>query len=158
PEATIAQRISRAKRAILDAGATFTMPPVEQRAARLRAVLQVLYLMFNEGYATSTGTSLQRLDLTAEALRLTRLLRGLLAGDSEVAGLLALLLLTEARRDARTGPGGSLIPLEEQDRSRWDGDLIAEGTALIAKTLAGTRELGPYQLQAAIAAVHAEAP
>jgi RNA polymerase sigma factor (sigma-70 family) len=158
PEATVAQRISRAKRAIRDAGATFTMPPAQQRAQRLRAVLQVLYLMFNEGYATSAGTSLQRPDLTADAVRLTRLLHRLLPGDSEVAGLLALLLLTDSRRDARTGPAGSLIPLEEQDRARWDRDLVAEGTALVAETLAGTRELGPYQLQAAIAAVHAEAP
>src|SRR5262249_38360421 len=149
PEATIAQRISRAKRSILDAGATFTMPPPQARAERLRAVLQVLYLMFNEGYATSSGTSLQRPDLTADAVRLTRLLHRLLPGDSEVAGLLALLLLTDSRRQARTGPGGSLVPLEEQDRTRWDRDLIAEGTALVAETLAGTRELGPYQLQAA---------
>jgi len=157
PEATMAQRISRAKKSILDSGATFTMPPEQQRPQRLRAVLQVLYLMFNEGYATSSGPSLQRHDLTGDALRLTRLLHRLLPDDSEVSGLLALLLLTEARREARTGPGGSLVPLDEQDRSRWDRALIAEGVALITATLGGTRELGPYQLQAAIAAVHDEA-
>jgi RNA polymerase sigma factor (sigma-70 family) len=157
PEATMAQRISRAKKSILDSGATFGMPPAAERPGRLRAVLQVLYLMFNEGYVATSGPHLQRRDLTADAVRLTRLLHRLLPGDSEVAGLLALLLLTEARRDARTGPGGALIPLDEQDRSAWDRDLIAEGVALITRTLAGTRELGPYQLQAAIAAVHDEA-
>jgi RNA polymerase sigma factor (sigma-70 family) len=157
PEATMAQRISRAKKSILDSGATFGMPPAAERPGRLRAVLQVLYLMFNEGYVATSGPHLQRRDLTADAVRLTRLLHRLLPGDSEVAGLLALLLLTEARRDARTGPGGALIPLDEQDRSAWDRDLIAEGVALVTRTLAGTRELGPYQLQAAIAAVHDEA-
>ena len=157
PEATMAQRISRAKKSILDAGATFTMPPPAQRQERLAAVLQVLYLMFNEGYAASSGPDLQRHDLTADAVRLTRLLHTLLPDDSEVAGLLALLLLTEARRDARTAPDGRLVPLDEQDRTRWDRGLIAEGTALITKTLGGTTDLGPYQLQAAIAAVHDEA-
>jgi predicted RNA polymerase sigma factor len=157
PEATMAQRISRAKKSILDAGATFTMPAQAQRPERLAAVLQVLYLMFNEGYAASSGPDLQRHDLTADAVRLTRLLHTLLPDDSEVAGLLALLLLTEARRDARTGPDGRLVPLDEQDRTRWDRDLIAEGTALITETLGGTTDLGPYQLQAAIAAVHDEA-
>jgi predicted RNA polymerase sigma factor len=153
----MAQRISRAKKSILDSGATFAMPPEAQRAQRLRAVLQVLYLMFNEGYAATSGPHLQRHDLTADAVRLTRLLHRLLPDDSEVAGLLALILLTEARRDARDGPGGALIPLDEQDRSVWDPELIAEGVGLITRTLAGTRELGPYQLQAAIAAVHDEA-
>ncbi len=157
PEATMAQRISRAKKSILDAGATFTLPPAAQRPQRLAAVLQVLYLMFNEGYTASSGPDLQRHDLTADAVRLTRLLHTLLPGDSEVAGLLALLLLTEARRDARTGPDGRLVPLDEQDRGRWDRRLIAEGTALITETLGGTTDLGPYQLQAAIAAVHDEA-
>jgi RNA polymerase sigma factor (sigma-70 family) len=157
PEATMAQRISRAKKTILDAGATFTMPPPAARPQRLAAVLQVLYLMFNEGYAASSGPDLQRHDLTADALRLTRLLHTLLPDDSEVAGLLALLLLTDARRHARTGPDGRLVPLDEQDRTRWDGGLIAEGTGLITRTLGGTTDLGPYQLQAAIAAVHDEA-
>jgi predicted RNA polymerase sigma factor len=114
--------------------------------------------MFNEGYTTSSGDALQRPDLTAEALRLTRLLYRLLPDEPEAAGLLALMLLTEARRDARTGDDGSLIPLAEQDRGRWDRGLIAEGVELVTATLARTRELGPFQLQAAIAAVHDEAP
>jgi RNA polymerase sigma factor (sigma-70 family) len=157
PEATMAQRISRAKRQIRDAGATFALPPESERGERLRAVLHVLYLMFNEGYTATAGPDLQRHDLTRDALRLTRLLRRLLPADGEVAGLLALLLLTDARRDARTRDDGSLVPLAEQDRGRWDGALIDEGIALITATLAQTRELGPYQLQAAIAAVHSEA-
>jgi predicted RNA polymerase sigma factor len=157
PEATMAQRISRAKQAIRSAGATFTLPPDPERAQRLHAVLHVLYLMFNEGYTTTTGAHLQRHDLTADAIRLTRLLHRLLPDHNEAAGLLALMLLTEARRDARTRPDGALVPLADQDRSRWDQALIAEGVALTTTTLAVTRQLGPYQLQAAIAAVHDEA-
>jgi RNA polymerase sigma factor (sigma-70 family) len=158
PEATVAQRISRAKQRILDEGATFTLPPPAERDDRVRAVLHVLYLMFNEGYTATAGPRLQRHDLTADAVRLTRLLRRLLPDDGEVAGLLALVLLTEARRDARTGPDGSLIPLADQDRGRWHRDLVAEGVALITGTLAGSSRLGPYQIQAAIAAIHDEAP
>ena len=157
PEATMAQRISRAKQGIRDSGSRFSLPPPEARADRLRAVLQVLYLIFNEGYTATAGDQLARGDLTSEAIRLTRLLRQQLPADGEVAGLLALMLLTEARLAARAGPDGSLIPLAEQDRSRWDRQLIAEGVALITDSLARTR-LGPYQLQAAIAAVHDEAP
>ena len=156
PEATMAQRISRAKQTIKAAGARFAMPPPAERAERLRVVLQVLYLIFNEGYAASSGPDLQRADLTAEAIRLARELHRLLPDDGEVAGLLALLLLTDARRPARSRPDGSLVPLAEQDRSRWNADAIAEGVALISATLAGA-QLGPYQLQAAIAAVHDEA-
>ncbi|GAA2598392.1 sigma-70 family RNA polymerase sigma factor [Actinomadura fulvescens] len=157
PETTMAQRISRAKQSIRRAGATFELPPAGERAERLKAVLHVLYLMFNEGYTVTAGPDLQRDDLTADALRLARLVRRLLPDDGEVAGLLALMLLTEARRDARTDAVGSLIPLAEQDRGRWDRELIAEGVALVTETLARTRELGPYQVQAAIAAVHDEA-
>ncbi|HEV2893449.1 MAG TPA: sigma-70 family RNA polymerase sigma factor, partial [Actinomycetota bacterium] len=156
PEATMAQRISRAKQTIKAAGARFAMPPPAERAERLRVVLQVLYLIFNEGYAASLGPDLQRADLTAEAIRLARELHRLLPDDGEVAGLLALLLLTDARRPARSRPDGSLVPLAEQDRSRWDAAAIAEGVALISATLARA-QLGPYQLQAAIAAVHDEA-
>jgi RNA polymerase sigma factor (sigma-70 family) len=158
PEATMAQRVSRAKQRILNAGATFTLPPDNERAERLQAVLHVLYLMFNEGYTSSAGPLLQRHDLTDGAVRLTRLLYRLLPDDGEVAGLLALILLTEARRHARTRPDGSLIPLADQDRNRWDHDLITEGVALTTETLSHTRQLGPYQLQAAIAAIHDEAP
>ena len=156
PEATMAQRISRAKQTIRAAGARFTLPPPAERAGRLRAVLQVLYLIFNEGYAASSGPDLQRADLTAVAVRLARELHRLLPDDGEVAGLLALLLLTDARRPARTGPDGSLVPLASQDRSRWDAAAIAEGVALVTGALSRT-PLGPYQLQAAIAAVHDEA-
>jgi len=119
-------------------------------------VLQVLYLIFNEGYTASSGTELNRVDLTAEAIRLTRLLHTQLPADGEVAGLLALMLLTDARRAARTAPDGTLVPLREQDRREWDAAAIAEGTALISDTLASA-PIGPYQLQAAIAAVHDEA-
>ena len=157
PDATMAQRISRAKATIKDAGAGFSMPPDDERDARLKVVLHVLYVIFNEGYTATSGPSLQRRDLATEAIRLTRLVHRLLPADGEVAGLLALMLLTEARHAARTGPDGSLIPLAEQDRSLWRDDLIREGTELIAATLPRAR-LGPYQLQAAIAAVHAEAP
>jgi RNA polymerase sigma factor (sigma-70 family) len=156
PEATLAQRISRAKQTIRAAGARFAMPPPAERAERLRVVLQVLYLIFNEGYAASSGPDLQRADLTTEAIRLARQLHRLLPDDGEVAGLLALMLLTDARRPARSRPDGSLVPLAEQDRTRWDADAIAEGVALISSTLARA-PLGPYQLQAAIAAVHDEA-
>lgn len=156
PEATMAQRISRAKQKIKAAGARFAPPPPDERDARLRAVLHVLYLIFNEGYAASSGPDLQRADLTAEAIRLARDLHRLLPGDGEAAGLLALLLLTDARRAARSGPGGTLVPLTEQDRTRWDRAAIAEGTALVTDALTWSPP-GPYQLQAAIAAVHAEA-
>ena len=153
----MAQRISRAKQQIRAAGARFTPPDAADRDQRVRAVQQVLYLVFNEGYTASAGQRLQRTDLTAEGLRLARLLRGLLPGDAETAGLLALMLLTDARRAARATPGGALVPLTEQDRRRWDRRLIAEGTALVEQTLATSRALGPYQMQAAIAAVHDEA-
>jgi RNA polymerase sigma factor (sigma-70 family) len=156
PDATMGQRITRAKATIKDAGAGFSMPPDDERDERLKVVLHVLYVIFNEGYTATSGPSLQRRDLATEAIRLTRLVHRLLPEDGEVAGLLALMLLTEARHAARTGPDGSLIPLAEQDRSLWRDDLIREGTELIAATLPRAR-LGPYQLQAAIAAVHAEA-
>ena len=156
PEATMAQRISRAKQTIKAAGARFAMPPPTERAERLRVVLQVLYLIFNEGYTASSGPDLQRAHLTTEAIRLARELHRLLPGDGEVAGLLALLLLTDARRPARSRPDGSLVPLAEQDRSSWDAAAIAEGVALITSALARA-PIGPYQLQAAIAAVHDEA-
>ncbi|HEY8525566.1 MAG TPA: sigma-70 family RNA polymerase sigma factor [Acidimicrobiales bacterium] len=157
PEATLAQRISRAKQRIKAAGATFEMPPAGERDDRLRAVLHVLYLVFNEGYTATSGPALQRSELTAEAIRLTRVLHALLSDDGEVAGLLALMLLTEARRPARTRPDGSLVPLAEQDRRRWDRGAIAEGVELVTHALR-TAPVGPYQVQAAIAAVHAEAP
>ena len=154
PEATMAQRISRAKKSLRDA--RFELPPPAEVPDRLRVVLHVLYLVFNEGYASSSGPQAQRADLTAEAVRLARLLHAQVPEDGEVAGLLALLLLTEARRVARTDADGLLVPLAEQDRSRWDGGLIEEGVALISRTL-GRGPVGPYQLQAAIAAVHDEA-
>ncbi|MDQ0381015.1 RNA polymerase sigma factor [Amycolatopsis thermophila] len=157
PEATMTRRITRAKRRIGESGIRFRLPAEAERAGRLAAVLHVLYLIFNEGYAGTTGSSLQRVELAAEAIRLTRLLRRLLPGDGEVAGLLALMLLTDARRPARTGPGGELIPMAEQDRGRWLRSQIAEGVALLSEVLPGRRP-GPYQLQAAIAAVHDEAP
>jgi RNA polymerase sigma factor (sigma-70 family) len=156
PEATMAQRISRAKGRIKASGAQFHLPPEGERADRLRSVLHALYLIFNEGYTATSGPHLQRGELTGEAIRLTRTLRRLLPDDGEVAGLLALMLLTDARRLARTRPDGSLIPHAEQDRSRWNRESINEGIALITDALART-PLGPYQLQAAIAAVHAEA-
>jgi RNA polymerase sigma factor (sigma-70 family) len=156
PEATMAQRISRAKQSVKAAGARFSLPPEEERADRLRVVLHVLYLIFNEGYAASSGPDLQRADLTTEAIRLARDLHRLLPDDGEVTGLLALMLLTDARRPARTLPDGSLVPLAEQDRRLWDADAIAEGGALITDTLSRAA-IGPYLLQAAIAAVHDEA-
>lgn len=157
PEATIAQRISRAKATIADAGGGFALPPEDQREARLSVVLHVLYLMFNEGYTATSGERLQRRELTREAIRLTRMAHVRLPGDGEVAGLLALMLLTEARSGARESPDGALIPLAEQDRHRWDGAMLEEGMQLIQETLSRA-PLGPYQLQGAIAAVHAEAP
>jgi RNA polymerase sigma factor (sigma-70 family) len=156
PEATMAQRISRAKQSIKDAGARFEPPPADERAERMRAVLHVLYLIFNEGYTATAGDDLQDVELTREAIRLTRIARAVLPDDGEVAGLLALMLLTDARRPARTDADGRLVPLDQQDRSRWDRASIDEGVALITKTLPRAR-LGPYQLQAAIAAVHDEA-
>ena len=157
PEATMAQRISRAKQRIKGAGARFVLPPKPERADRLRVVLHVLYLVFNEGYTTSSGASLHRADLTAEAIRLARLLHGILPEDGEVAGLLALMLLTDARRAARTTTDGSLVPLAEQQRGLWNTAQIEEGVALITTAL-GKAQIGPYQLQAAIAAIHDEAP
>ena len=156
PEATMAQRISRAKQSIRASGVPFRMPNDDERAERLSAVLHVLYLIFNEGYTSSSGADLHRPDLSNEAIRLTRAVRALLPNDGEVAGLLALMLLTDARRAARTGPAGELIPLDEQDRTRWDRQLIAEGVALVSATLS-RGSIGSYQLQAAIAAVHDEA-
>ncbi|MFP8963156.1 RNA polymerase sigma factor [Streptomyces nanhaiensis] len=157
PETTMAQRVSRAKRTVRDAGAAFAMPRTEaERAERLAEVRHVLYLVFNEGYTATGGPDLTAPALSAEAVRLTRLLHRLLPEDAETAGLLALMLLTEARRPARTGPGGELVPLPEQDRTRWDRRLITEGTSLLERTLPRGR-VGPYQLQAAIAAVHDEA-
>ena len=156
PEATMAQRISRAKQTVKDSAVPFSMPTAEERAQRLAAVLHVLYLVFNEGYTATSGPDLHRSDLSGEALRLTRMLHALLPDDGEVAGLLALMRLTDARRAARTGPSGELIPLTEQDRSRWDRSAIAEGVALLTATLP-RGSIGAYQLQAAIAAVHGEA-
>ena len=160
PEATMAQRISRAKQAIKASDVPLSPHPAGQaeRGDRLRAVLHVLYLIFNEGYAATQGEQLTRPDLSREAIRLARWLHRLLPDDREVAGLLALMLLTEARRPARTSPGGELVPLAEQERSRWDQALIAEGVALVTGALAaGGKAVGPYQLQAAIAALHDEA-
>jgi RNA polymerase sigma factor (sigma-70 family) len=156
PEATMAQRISRAKQSIKTSRIPFRMPNDAERVERLRAVLHVLYLVFNEGYTSTGGPALNRPDLSDEAIRLTREVHRLLPDEPEVAGLLALMLLTDARRAARTGPHGELIPLDEQDRTLWDRRSIDEGTALISLALSrGTP--GPYQIQAAIAAVHDEA-
>jgi RNA polymerase sigma factor (sigma-70 family) len=154
PESTIAQRISRAKRTV--AGHAFAMPADADRTSRLGAVLHVLYLVFNEGYTATSGPDLHRPDLTREAIRLVRQVHRLLPADGEVAGLLALMLITEARRPARTRPDGGLVPLAEQDRCLWDRTLLGEGIALIETTMARA-PVGPYQLQAAIAAVHGEA-
>jgi RNA polymerase sigma factor (sigma-70 family) len=156
PESTMAQRISRAKQSIRDSGIPFQLPTTEERAQRLRAVLHVLYLIFNEGYTSSTGPDLRRADLSHEAMRLTRIVHQLQPDDTEVAGLLALMLLTDARRQARTNAEGELIPLLQQDRSLWDREQIAEGVAVLSATLP-KGAVGPYQLQAAIAAVHDEA-
>ena len=157
PETTMAQRISRAKQRIKAAGASFDLPPPAEQAERLGVVLQVVYLVFNEGYTATSGTQLVRAELTTEAIRLARELHRLVPGDGEVAGLLGLLLLTDARRQARTAPNGSLVPLSEQDRKLWNTKAIAEGAALVTDTLS-RGPIGPYQLQAAIAAVHDEAP
>ena len=157
PEATMAQRISRAKQRIKAAGATFRLPPEPERTKRLQVVLQVLYLLFNEGYTATSGPDLLRPDLTAEAIRLARALLRLVPDDGEVVGLLALMLLTDARRPGRTDADGALVSLAEQDRGSWDHDAIAEGVALVTGSLA-SKPVGPYQLQAAIAAVHDEAP
>jgi RNA polymerase sigma factor (sigma-70 family) len=156
PEATMAQRISRAKQKIVEAGASFRPPPEAEWAGRLRVVLHVLYLLFNEGYTATSGPDLVRTDLTSEAIRLTRELLRVVPDDGEVAGLLALMLLTDARRAARTDRDGGIVPLTEQDRTLWDADEIAEGVALVTGSLA-SKPLGPYQVQAAIAAVHDEA-
>ena len=156
PEETMTRRITRAKQSIKESGIPFRMPPASERRERLAAVLHVLYLIFNEGYATTSGPSLQRADLATEAIRLARMVHRLLPDDSEVSGLLALLLLTDARRPTRTGPNGELIRLADQDRSRWNRNQISEGLALVQQALTRA-EVGPYQLQAMIAAVHDEA-
>jgi RNA polymerase sigma factor (sigma-70 family) len=156
PEATTSRRISRAKQRIKLSGIPFGLPPSSERGERLGAVLHVIYLIFNEGYASTSGPNLQRADLSAEAIRLARLLHRLLPDDDEVTGLLALMLLTDARRPARTGPTGELIPMAEQDRRLWNAGDIAEGVELITGALSRPTA-GPYQLQAAIAAIHDEA-
>jgi RNA polymerase sigma factor (sigma-70 family) len=156
PEATMAARISRAKQRITAAGRSFSLPDGAEREDRLRVVLHVLYLIFNEGYTASSGRELHRPDLAREAIRLARMVHAQLPGDGEVTGLLALMLLTHARRPARTTAAGDLVPLDEQDRAQWDRALIGEGTGLVTAALAGPA-LGPYQLQAAIAATHASA-
>lgn len=157
PEATIAQRISRAKQRIKAAGASFDLPPQAERSQRMEAVLRVLYLIFTEGHTPSAGAAPSRDDLTAEAIRLTRQVHDRLPSDGEVTGLLALMLLTHARRAARVWTDGSLVPLAEQNRTQWNQGAITEGLALIQDALTHT-PIGPYQVQAAIAAVHAEAP
>jgi RNA polymerase sigma factor (sigma-70 family) len=156
PEATMAQRISRAKQLIKKSGVRFATPSEAERRERLSSVLHVLYLVFNEGYASSSGTALLRIDLASEAIRLARAVHLLCPRDPEVTGLLALMLLTDARRAARSGPEGELIPLDEQDRSLWERSAIEEGVALITEAMAHGA-VGAYQLQAAIAAVHDEA-
>jgi RNA polymerase sigma factor (sigma-70 family) len=156
PEATMAQRISRAKQTIKDSGIPFQLPSPEERAQRLRSVLHVLYLIFNEGYTSSAGDSLRRDDLSHEAIRLARIVHTLEPNDTEATGLLVLMLLTDARRLARTGAAGELIPLAQQDRTLWEGEQITEGVALLSTALP-RGSVGPYQLQAAIAAVHDEA-
>src|ERR1700722_17226808 len=157
PETTMTRRISRAKQQIKASTVPFRMPAAAERGGRLAAVLHVLYLIFTEGYASTSGPSLHRTELAAEAIRLARLVHRLLPEDGEMSGLLALMLLTDARRPARTGPGGELIPMAEQDRTLWNGAQIAEGVDLITTALA-RGPAGPYQLQASIAAVHDEAP
>ena len=156
PESTMAQRISRAKQSIKSSAVGFVLPPADERSERLGAVLHVLYLIFNEGYATSSGNAHQRVDLSSEAIRLARAAHELLPEDGEVSGLLALMMLTDARRPARSGPNGELIPLDEQDRSLWNQQAIAEGVQLVSDALA-RGAAGSYLLQAAIAAVHDEA-
>jgi RNA polymerase sigma factor (sigma-70 family) len=156
PESTMAQRISRAKAKVKGSETPFTLPSSDEQAERLHSVLHVLYLLFNEGYATSSGPDLARTDLSSEAIRLGRVVHGARPDDPEMAGLLALMLLTDARRPARTRADGELVPLAEQDRSRWDRSLIAEGLTLITVALQ-MGKVGEYQLQAAIAAVHDQA-
>ncbi len=156
PESTMAQRISRAKQTIKASCVPFRMPTKRERTQRLTAVLHVLYLIFNEGYASSIGAALHRTELSGEAIRLTRAIHRRLPEDAEVAGLLALMLLTDARRPARTGSDGELIALDKQDRQLWNRDAIAEGITLVSRTLP-RGAVGPYQLQAAIAAIHDEA-
>jgi len=157
PEATMAARITRAKKKIAAAKIPYRVPGDAELPDRLRPVLAVVYLIFNEGYSTTSGDGLVRADLCAEAVRLARLLAELMPDEPEVLGLLALLLLSESRRAARTAPDGSLVLLPDQDRTRWDGDLIAEGQALVRACLRRNRP-GPYQIQAAVNAVHSDAP
>jgi RNA polymerase sigma factor (sigma-70 family) len=156
PETTMAQRISRAKAKLRSCAEPFALPAPQDRQQRLAQVLQILYLMFNEGYTTRTGGELTRPDLSAEAIRLARAVRAAVPQEPEVTGLLALMLLTDARRPARSGPSGELVPLAEQDRRRWDRDLITEGVSLITGALR-SGQTGEYQLQAAIAALHDQA-
>lgn len=156
-EASMTRRITRAKQAIRDSGAVFRMPAPSEFAERLGVVLHALYLIFNEGYSATTGSNLYRTDLSSEAIRLCRILHRLLLDDAEVMGLLALMLLTDARRDARAGTSGELIPMAEQDRSLWNAAYITEGVALVTTALQKRRP-GRYQVQAAIAEVHDEAP
>jgi len=155
PQLTVAQRISRAKARIRASGARFAMPDDADQPAQVHAVLQVLYLVFNEGYTASSGSTLHRVELSTEAIRLTRQLHTQLPSDDEVSGVMALMLLTDARRLARTTEARALVPLAEQDRSRWERSMIVEGAALLSATLP-TARIGPYQIQAAIAAVHDE--
>jgi RNA polymerase sigma factor (sigma-70 family) len=156
PEATMAARISRARQRVKAAGSSFTLPDGTEREERLQVVLHVLYLIFNEGYTASSGSELHRPDLAREAIRLARMVHAQLPADGEVTGLLALMLLTHARRPARTTAAGDLVPLDQQDRAKWDRELTGEGDRLVKAALAGPA-LGPYQLQAAIAATHASA-
>jgi RNA polymerase sigma factor (sigma-70 family) len=156
-DVAMGQRISRAKQQIKSAGGRFVLPSAEDRGNRLTAVLQVLYLIFNEGYAATAGEQLHRVDLTTEAIRLTRMLHRLLPDEPEVAGLLALMLLSDARRPARSTEAGDLITMEHQQRDLWERTLTAEGTTLITAAMR-QRQVGPYQLQAAIAALHNGAP
>jgi RNA polymerase sigma factor (sigma-70 family) len=156
PEPTMGQRISRAKAKIKASGEPFRLPPPDQRPQRLRLVLHVLYLLFNEGYTSSSGPDLARADLSGEAIRLARAMNVAAAEDPEIAGLLALMLLTDARRPARSGPDGELIPLAEQDRALWNRRQIIEGMGLVTQALR-RGQVGEYQLQAAIAALHDQA-
>jgi len=157
PESTMAQRISLAKQTVKASGMPFELPTNQEQVQRLRTVLHVLYLIFSEGYTSSGGPQLQRLELASEAIRLARLLHVSMPNDAEVTGLLALMLLTDARRLARKGPEDELIPLTKQDRKLWDRQEIDEGVALVTAALS-KGAVGAYQLQAAIAAIHDEAP